>query len=183
MGTFYCATIAYHVGLNALLVAARNYDQRLRKKTFILGRSLRLSSHNLPLMLQLFSLVATILQSLVWEVFTAVFYLYLSAVLLLYVPFYVFHLLLYIAHSGQFSALPLLSLILSFVSSPRLAFLLRVFNRGYTRVCFIACKTWHPTKLVEINLAQQNVIISAIHLTHTTSALPAEKQVRATIRV
>ena len=29
---FYCATIAYHVGLNALLVAARNYDQRLRKK-------------------------------------------------------------------------------------------------------------------------------------------------------
>ena len=29
--TFYCATIAYHVGLNALLVAARNYDQRLRK--------------------------------------------------------------------------------------------------------------------------------------------------------
>ena len=43
-----------------------------------------------------------------WKVFTAVFYLYLSAVLLLYVPFYVFHLLLYIAHSGQFSALPLL---------------------------------------------------------------------------
>ena len=43
-----------------------------------------------------------------WEVFTAVFYLYLSAVLLLYVPFYVFYLLLYIAHSGQFSALPLL---------------------------------------------------------------------------
>ena len=43
-----------------------------------------------------------------WEVFTAVFYLYLSAVLLLYVPFYVFHLLLYKAHSGQFSALPLL---------------------------------------------------------------------------
>ena len=29
---FYCATIAYHVGLNALLVAARNYDQHLRKK-------------------------------------------------------------------------------------------------------------------------------------------------------
>ena len=29
---FYCATIAYHVGLNALLVAARNYNQRLRKK-------------------------------------------------------------------------------------------------------------------------------------------------------
>ena len=29
---FYCATIAYHVGLNALLVATRNYDQRLRKK-------------------------------------------------------------------------------------------------------------------------------------------------------
>ena len=29
---FYCTTIAYHVGLNALLVAARNYDQRLRKK-------------------------------------------------------------------------------------------------------------------------------------------------------
>ena len=29
---FYCATIAYHVGLNALLVAARNCDQRLRKK-------------------------------------------------------------------------------------------------------------------------------------------------------
>ena len=61
---FYCATIAYHVGLNALLVAARNYDQRLRKKTFILGRSLRLSSRDLPLMLQLFSLVAAMLQSL-----------------------------------------------------------------------------------------------------------------------
>ena len=29
---FYCATIAYHVGLNALLVAARHHDQRLRKK-------------------------------------------------------------------------------------------------------------------------------------------------------
>ena len=29
---FYCATIAYHVGLNALLVATRHYDQRLRKK-------------------------------------------------------------------------------------------------------------------------------------------------------
>ena len=29
---FYCATIAYHVGLNALLVAARKYDQRLKKK-------------------------------------------------------------------------------------------------------------------------------------------------------
>ena len=43
-----------------------------------------------------------------WEVFTAVFYRYLSAVLLLYIPFYVFHLLLYKAHSGQFSALPLL---------------------------------------------------------------------------
>ena len=43
-----------------------------------------------------------------WEVFTAVFYLYLSAVLLLYVPIYVVHLLLYKPHSGQFSALPLL---------------------------------------------------------------------------
>ena len=62
---FYCATIAYHVGLNALLVAARHHNQRLRKKTFILGRSLRLSSRDLPLLLQLFSLVATILQSLV----------------------------------------------------------------------------------------------------------------------
>ena len=30
--SFYCATIAYHVGLNALLVAARHHDQRLRKK-------------------------------------------------------------------------------------------------------------------------------------------------------
>ena len=30
--TFYCTTIAYHVGLNALLVAARHHDQRLRKK-------------------------------------------------------------------------------------------------------------------------------------------------------
>ena len=30
--TFYCATIAYHVELNALLVAARHHDQRLRKK-------------------------------------------------------------------------------------------------------------------------------------------------------
>ena len=30
--TFYCATIAYHVRLNALLVAARHHDQRLRKK-------------------------------------------------------------------------------------------------------------------------------------------------------
>ena len=29
--TFYYATIAYHVGLNALLVATRNYDQRLKK--------------------------------------------------------------------------------------------------------------------------------------------------------
>ena len=63
-GQFYCATIAYHVGLNALLVAARHHDQRLRKKTFILGRSLRLSSRDLPLLLQLFSLVAAILQSL-----------------------------------------------------------------------------------------------------------------------
>ena len=61
---FYCATIAYHVGLNALLVAARNYDQRLRKKDIYSGRSLRLSSRDLPLMLQLFSLVAAILQSL-----------------------------------------------------------------------------------------------------------------------
>ena len=43
-----------------------------------------------------------------WEVFTAFFFLYLSAVLLLNVPVYVFHLLLYKAHSGQFSALPLL---------------------------------------------------------------------------
>ena len=37
---FYYATIAYHVGLNALLVAARNYNERLRKKDIILGRSL-----------------------------------------------------------------------------------------------------------------------------------------------
>ena len=29
---FYCDTIAYHVGLNALLVAERHHDQRLRKK-------------------------------------------------------------------------------------------------------------------------------------------------------
>ena len=43
-----------------------------------------------------------------WEVFTAVFYQYLSAVLLLYAPFYVFRLLLYKAHSGHFLALPLL---------------------------------------------------------------------------
>ena len=42
-----------------------------------------------------------------WEVFTAVFYLYLCAVLLLYVHFYVFHLLMYIASSGPFPALPL----------------------------------------------------------------------------
>ena len=40
-----------------------------------------------------------------WEVFTAFFFIYLSAVLLLNVPVYVFHLLLYKAHSGQFSAL------------------------------------------------------------------------------
>ena len=105
---FYCATIAYHVGLNALLVAARHHNQRLRKNTFILGRSLRLSSRDLPLMLQLFSLVAAILQSL--EVFTAFFFLYLSAVLLLNIPINVVHLLLYKAHSGQFSALPLCKL-------------------------------------------------------------------------
>ena len=42
------------------------------------------------------------------EVFTAFFFLYLSGVLLLNVPVYVFHLLLYKAHSGQFSALLLL---------------------------------------------------------------------------
>ena len=46
-----------------------------------------------------------------WEVFTAVFYLYLSAVFLLYVPFYVFHLILYIVCSGQFSTLPLLQFV------------------------------------------------------------------------
>ena len=43
-----------------------------------------------------------------WKVFTAFFFLYLSAVLLSNVPIYVVHLLLYKAHSGQFSALPLL---------------------------------------------------------------------------
>ena len=43
-----------------------------------------------------------------WEVFTAFFFLYLSAVLLLNVPIYVFHLLLDKAHSSQFLALPLL---------------------------------------------------------------------------
>ena len=32
--SFYYATIAYHVGLNALLVAARQNVQRLRKKDF-----------------------------------------------------------------------------------------------------------------------------------------------------
>ena len=68
---FYCATIAYHMILNALLVAARNYDQRLRKKTFILGSSLRLSSRDLPLCKH-FSLWSPLFYSL-WEVFTAFF--------------------------------------------------------------------------------------------------------------
>ena len=42
---FYCATIAYHVGLNAVLGWPQESGQRLRKKkTFIVGRSLRLPS-------------------------------------------------------------------------------------------------------------------------------------------
>ena len=46
------------------LVAARHHDQRLKKKKFIVGRSLRLLSCDLPIMLSPFSLVAAILELL-----------------------------------------------------------------------------------------------------------------------
>ena len=35
--TFYCATIAYHVGLNALLVAARHRRPTLEKNKHAVG--------------------------------------------------------------------------------------------------------------------------------------------------
>ena len=59
---FYCGTIAYHVGLNAVLGWPPG------KQTFIVGCSLRLSSRDLPH-------------------FSAIFYLYLSSFILLDVLF------------------------------------------------------------------------------------------------
>ena len=72
------------------------------------------------------------------------------------------------------------------MSSPRLACLLRGFDSGFrasSLFYFIAIKTCLLTKVVRTNLGHQNVFISAMHLTHTTTVLPAERQVRATIRV
>ena len=62
-------------------------------------------------------------------------------------------------------------------------FFFEYLTRAFTRVCFIAFKTCHLTKLVKTSLAQQNAIIFATHLTLVISVLPAERQVRATIHV
>ena len=152
-----------------------------KKKTFILGRSLRLSSRDLPLMLQLFSLVTAILQSL-GSIYCRFQSISQCSVIC---PFLcISFIIVYSTFWPIFSTSAFVIVLnFKFCELASTGFLLRVFIRGYTRVCFIACQTWHPTKLVEINLAQQNAIISAIHLTHTTSALPAERQVRAMIRV
>ena len=133
-------------------------------------------------MLQLFSLVAAILQSL-GSIYCRFLSISQCSVIVIR-PFLCISFILYSTFWPIFSTSAFVIVLnFKFCELALTGFLLRVFIRGYTRVCFIACKKWHPTKLVEINLAQQNAIISAIHLTHTTSALPAERQVRATIRV
>ena len=63
--TFYYATIAYHVGLNAYSDGCKaSRPTSKKKKTFIVSRSLRLSSHDQPHLSSPFSLAAAILESL-----------------------------------------------------------------------------------------------------------------------
>ena len=69
------------------------------------------------------------------------------------------------------------------MSLPRLAFFCEYFSRGFTHVLFIAFKTCLLTSLTKTNLVHPNVTISATHLIITTTALPAERQVKVTIRV
>ena len=134
-------------------------------------------------MLQLFSLVAAILQSL-GSIYCRFLSISQCSVIVIRPFLCISFVIVYSTFWPIFSTSAFVIVLnFKFCELASTGFLLRVFIRGYTHVCFIACKTWHPTKLVEINLAQQNAIISAIHLTHMTSALPAERQVRATIHV
>ena len=102
---FYCATIAYHVGLNAYSDGREASRPTSKKKRHLL-LAIASGCHHVicPLCYLLFSCWSPPFWNR-WEVFTAVFYLYLSAVCLLFFPFYAFHLLICKAHSGQFSAL------------------------------------------------------------------------------